>query len=415
MPRMKNKTRSDGRLQSRVYLGDGKYKYVYAANNKELQEKVNELKTKLGKGIDITADRDSFAYWAEKWLKLKQIEVSFGRYKSYERKVNALGDIANIPVSKLRVADIQDVILELAVRNPHTGKPSARQTLNEVRNTAAQILDFAVENRVIEYNCARAVKIPAEAESHSKEALTDDMQRWIRETPHRAQTAAMIMLYAGLRRGELIPLLWRDIDLKAGTITVNKSVEFINGAPNLKSGGKTKAAKRTVYIPQLLVDYLKPLAGNPFALVCPSAKGKLMSDSAWKRLWNSYIAELNFRYGDFGNSIEWNKDKNGKPLKREPPSSRFIPEKIPIVIPAFTAHSLRHTYITMLYKAGVDVLTAKEQAGHADISTTLAIYTHLDAEYKKKTIAKLDDYLSEKSGTSDDGCQMGVKLGSGAE
>lgn len=62
----------------------------------------------------------------------------------------------------------------------------------------------------------------------------------------------------------------------------------------------------------------------------------------------------------------------------------------------------------MLYKAGVDVLTAKEQAGHADISTTLAIYTHLDSEYKKKTISKLDKYLSGDTESVDDGCQMGV-------
>jgi len=42
MARMKNTARADGRVQSRVYLGGGKYKYVYAANNKELQEKVTE-------------------------------------------------------------------------------------------------------------------------------------------------------------------------------------------------------------------------------------------------------------------------------------------------------------------------------------------------------------------------------------
>ena len=63
----------------------------------------------------------------------------------------------------------------------------------------------------------------------------------------------------------------------------------------------------------------------------------------------------------------------------------------------------------MLYKAGVDVLTAKEQAGHADISTTLSIYTHLDAEYKKKTITKLDEYLSGEFKSLGDGCQMGVR------
>lgn len=387
MGRTKNKARSDGRLQSKVYLGDGRYRYVYAATNKELQEKINDIKLKLGKGIDVTADRDTFGYWAEKWLKLKKLEVSNGRYVAYTSRLKNLESINLMPISKLRSADIQDIILELAEYNPTTKKPMAKKTLKEVKQTAAQVIQLAIDNRVTDYNCALAVKIPAESETHTKEALTDEMQQWIRETPHRAQTAAMIMLYAGLRRGELIPLLWSDIDLKAGTISVNKSVEFIKGAPNLKSGGKTKAAVRTVYIPKLLIDYLAPLAGNPFALVCPSAHGKLMSDTAWKRLWESYMRELNLKHGDFRNSIQW---------KGEAPASKFAPEKIPMIIPEFTAHSLRHTYITMLYKAGVDVLTAKEQAGHADITTTLAIYTHLDAEYKKKTLTKLDEYLSGK-------------------
>ena len=398
MARAKNKTRADGRLQSKVYIGSGKYKYVYAATSKELQEKINEIKLKLGKGIDVTAERDSFGYWAEKWLKLKKVEVSNGRYVTYTARLKNLDPISYIPISKLRAADIQDIILDLSTFNPTTGKPMAKKTLKEVKQPAAQVIQLAIDNRVTDYNCALAVKIPQEAESHTKEALTDEMQRWIRETPHRAQTAAMIMLYAGLRRGELIPLLWSDIDLKSGTISVNKSVEFINGAPNLKSGGKTDAATRTVFMPKLLIKYLEPLAGNPFALVCPSAHGKLMSDTAWKRLWESYLKELNIRYGDFKNSVLWDGDTA---------PSKFNPKKVPMLIPEFTAHSLRHTYITMLYKAGVDVLTAKEQAGHADISTTLAIYTHLDSEFKKKTLTKLDDYLA--SGIEDEDVDQASK------
>ena len=58
------------------------------------------------------------------------------------------------------------------------------------------------------------------------------------------------------------------------------------------------------------------------------------------------------------------------------------------------AHWLRHTFATMLYFAGVDILTAKEQLGHADIKTTLAIYTHLDKKHKRKEIDKLDVYLN---------------------
>ena len=57
----------------------------------------------------------------------------------------------------------------------------------------------------------------------------------------------------------------------------------------------------------------------------------------------------------------------------------------------------------MMYMAGIDVLTAKEQAGHKDIRTTMAIYTHLDSKYKEKSMSKLDEYLKN-------GCQSGVNI-----
>ena len=64
-------------------------------------------------------------------------------------------------------------------------------------------------------------------------------------------------------------------------------------------------------------------------------------------------------------------------------------------IEPFTAHCLRHTYASMLYKAGVDVLTAKAQLGHADVKTTLQIYTHLDSQYKRSSMDRLDGYLNK--------------------
>jgi integrase len=57
----------------------------------------------------------------------------------------------------------------------------------------------------------------------------------------------------------------------------------------------------------------------------------------------------------------------------------------------------RHTFCTLLYLAGVDVLTAMKQMGHADIKTTMQIYTHLDAKYQRKAMNKLDDYLNNAS------------------
>lgn len=115
-------------------------------------------------------------------------------------------------------------------------------------------MELAIANRVIEYNCAKAIVIPNTAKpAEHRRSLTKDEQRWIRETPHRAQTAAMIMMYAGLRRGELLALTWSDISLEHGTISINKAVEFVGGKPSVKNCGKTETAMRTIYIPSVLL------------------------------------------------------------------------------------------------------------------------------------------------------------------
>ena len=98
----------------------------------------------------------------------------------------------------------------------------------------------------------------------------------------------------------------------------------------------------------------------------------------------AYLSEINFQHGDFG------------PFQQRP-RSKFDPAGVPFVIPKFTAHWLRHTFCTMMYLAGVDILTARDQMGHADIKTTLAIYSHLDSIHKRKSMAKLDDFLGDAS------------------
>lgn len=387
---IKNTPRKDGRLQSKVHIGNGKYKYVYAANNKELERKVQEVRLKLGKGVDVSAERDTFEEWAERWLRLKKPEISVKRYNAYKYAVGRFESLYDMPISKIRAIDIQDIISAAA------SKGAAKQTLSQYKLVCRQIIQLAVDNRVIDYNAASAVKIPKQASKTTKRALTEQEQSWITSpSEHRGQRAAMIMMFAGLRRGELIPLLWTDVDLLNRTITINKSVEMINSRPVVKEGAKTSAGTRVVHIPQLLADYLSNQDKNNNFLVCPDSHGNMYTESGWERMWESYMRELNFKFGDFTGVMVTDK-KSGQLVEFKLPTSRFAPVKIPMVIPPITAHWLRHTYITMLYLSGVDVMTAKEQAGHADIKTTMQIYTHLDNEYKSVQIGKLDEYLDKR-------------------
>lgn len=384
MAKKQNTRRADGLISVQVYLGtneDGKrtYKTVYGKTQKEADEKANEIKLKLRKGLDISAENDTFEAWGTRWLRLKQHEISEGRFQTYCINFKKLSPIYKMPICKIRTCDIQEIILDLATCD----RPLSEKTLKDVKSIARQTFQIAIENRVLDYNPVDAVRVPRIPKESERRALTEEERNWIETTPHRAQTAAMIMLYAGLRRGELIPLTWQDIDLNERTISINKFVEFIKGQPVVKSYGKSKKAKRVVHIPIKLAEYLNSVDRKGL-LVCLSAQNTMLSQSAWRRMWSSYLIELNYRHGDFSNFI------SGKP------KSKYDPKGVPFVIEAFTAHWLRHSFATMLYMAGVDVMTARDQLGHEDIKTTLEIYTHLDGEHKKKNIDLLDSYLQKK-------------------
>lgn len=390
MAKKSNKRRNDNRIAVQVYLGldpdthKRKYKTVYGGNQKEADAKAEEIKLALRKGINISPELVTFSDWADRWIRIKKPEIAAARAVVYQSHIKHLKSaFGDTDIKKVRPADVQDVLIKLSQNNPNTGRPMVKETLVGLKSTANQIFQLSIDNRVMDYNPASSVKIPAKDSPTTRRALTDDEQKWIIDTPHRAQLAAMLMLYAGLRRGELIPLTWNDVDLVSETITVSKSVEFIGGKAVLKDVTKTPAGMRTVHIPNRLIAFLKKQLHQSI-YICVSAHGKMHSESSWRRLWDSYLADLNIKYGNFS------------PFEKLP-KSKFDPVGVPFVIPKITPHWLRHTFCTMLYFAGVDVLTAMNQMGHSDIKTTLEIYTHLDARHKLKEIGKLNEYLDGAS------------------
>lgn len=385
MAKSRVKKRPDGRYVMQIYIGmvDGKRKYksVYGTTPKEVERKAQEVRIMLGKGMDVAAMRDTVQDWAERMINIKAAKgISASQIRNYKNYIAHLSSISNMPITEVRPVHIQDIIDSLA--KPHNGRNGlAKKTLIQIRNTALQIFEVARENRVTEYNPAQYVVIPQDSTQKFRGALTAEQQSWIRNTPHRAQRAAMIMMYSGLRRGEVTALTWSDIDLTAGKISVTKSVEMINGRPKIKPP-KTAAGNRIVLIPNILVDFLREekRTENPLCLyVVHTVHGDMMTNQAWRSLWESYITDLNIKYGYDGKA------------------NKYSPCKLQLRIPYFTPHWLRHTFASLLYFSGVDVLTARDQMGHSDIKTTLEIYTHLDQKYKMHHMDKLNSFLNNAS------------------
>ena len=372
-----------------IYLGtdeEGKKrrKYISAHSEDELKEKVIIIKHDLKKN-NFQFETAYFDIWADKWLNDYKIPsgIGTGTINQYASAIKHLkNEFGHRELKDIRLDEFQKMINRLAQYNPKTNKPMAKATLSNIVKVMSSILNYAIANRVEGVvNFCKAVNIPKNAPVMKRRALTEQEQEMIINTPHRCQLAAMIMLFSGVRRGELIPLTWSDIDLEKGLITIDKSVDLQTGKAVLKDGGKSESAERFINIPPILIDYLKEyktINGVKTGLVCPNTYGKLQTKSSFDKMWRSYILDLNIKYGYPDKDV-----------------SKFCPCKLPMKIEYFTSHYLRHTFATMLYLQNIDFTTAMQLMGHKNIQVTINTYTEIKNNrfsisdgYKKKLLCE---------------------------
>lgn len=301
------------------------------------------------------------------WLKTRKNKVSFSQYKNLRCYINHLFRyIGDMSVEVIKPTDIDALLDALTDQNPNTGRPASRQTLVDVRSTAQRIFEYALDLELITRNPARGREVSRYAPRRYRRALTATEQGLIISTPHRARVGALVMMLAGLRRGELIPLTWDDIDLDNLKISVTKSAESRNSNRlTVKSGTKTSWGRVVDITLDLALVLQDAKAHARSKYVCPKTDGEMHTLMSWRRMWSSYI----------------------KALCKAPGAEQTSIHEI-------TAHYLRHTYATLLYLSGVDVLTAAKLLGHSNVKTTIAIYTHLDDLMLSKSVDKLDSYLS---------------------
>lgn len=249
-------------------------------------------------------------------------------------------------IKDIQVSDIEKALNVLAKENPRTGKPTSFRTLTRYLQSLNSVFVYAQRNRIIDFNPCEFVRVPKSTPPHEREALTPEQREKIDSC---SSLACKIMMYCGLRRGELTALQWDDIDIKSKVIKVTKSYDYKNG--ELKPP-KTRSGIRCVPVPKTL---LKSLISHSKGYVVTNSQGEMMTEASWNNHLKKIVKEVGFK---------------------------------------FSYHQLRHTYATILYSAGVDPLTAQHLLGHSDVKTTMSIYTHLDEQKKISSIEKLDNYLT---------------------
>lgn len=358
------KQRKDGRYETKVYLGkiDGKPKYKSVMGNSpaEVNKKAAELRVLLGQGVRVNDDK-SFSVWADRYLAQVEQTVLPEWYQLQKTRARVWQEeFGNISVEKILPADCQEILNDIAKSNPYyPDKPTSHKTLVEYKNILCRIFDYCIQNRILTFNSANYIVIPKTAKKGKRNAITDAEIKAIQNTPHKLQTVCLISIFCGLRRGELAALTWNDIDFDKNVINVNKAV---NPKDNSIKLPKTEAGIRSVPMPDVLREHLLNVKKENVLVL--ENNGRPFTNNDWQVKWDSYLNEIKKTQG--------------------------------IAIDA-TFHCLRHTYCTLLYEAGVDVLEAKEFMGHSTIQTTLGIYTHLRNTKRNKSIVKLNEMLSPEN------------------
>ena len=377
---MKITKRSDGFYQLKVPIGKDEndrtlYKVVYGKSKREVNEKAKNviLETK-----PLSKD-STFAELIKKRLEFDEPRMSESDYKIKKYRIEQFStSFMHKMTEEISIDDINSAMLDIYAVNPSTGKPSSKRTIIRYIRDVSSVFEFGIQNRLSTYNPCQYVTPPKNAKTKTRDALTEKERNEILSKTDIRYFPAQFLILTGLRRGEATALTWEDIDLKERVIRVTKSFDY---KANQVKSTKTQAGIRNVPITEnlyeMILKYKKhfvPIAkytddgclvktGKKIKPTKPKPNdyffngvtcGGRFTETAWNKLLEGLIDELGF---DF----DW--------------------------------HSLRHTYASILYEAGVDTLTAKELLGHSDVKTTMGIYTHLSERGKKHSISKLDDFF----------------------
>lgn len=356
---------SDGRRCVRVDVGydqaTGKRirKAFYGKTLKEAQSKADEFKRAVADGVDMAAREQSVAQWTEHWLEAYGRKGAPGTVALHEQHARhlaaALGELKLCAVRPIHIQKYADSL-----------SSCVQSTINSYRSITQNIFRQAVNNRILTFDPTQGVIwVGRKCGSHRAldaaeiEAITEHWRE------HLMGSTVMLMLFAGLRRGEALGLRWEDVDLPSGVIHVRHAQQiqpashgFVLTAP------KTATSVRDVPILPIARTVLETIARKE-SFVLP----QFQNAGYFERAFKGFV--------DY--------------LQQFMPGFNLRP------------HDLRHTFTSVCYDAGIDIKSAQAFLGHSTPSTTLNIYTHLSAEHRSSSVDTLAAYTSEKYGH-----QMGI-------
>lgn len=316
--------RPDGLHETIIRIG-GKRKAFRGKTDREVWNKVKAYREEREAGKTETFEAVAEAWWNEIEPTLEENTKKSYR-PAYRRAVLQFGAE---DVSEITTEMIESYIRAFA-------KTYAKKTVITQRQIVRQILSKAVRNGDIKFNPAEAVPLPKKLPQKKRHAPAPEQIQKIKDSVHdEFGLFAFLIYYTGLRRGEAEGLRYEDIDREQKRIHVTRSVYNVSTTPYTKDT-KTEAGERRLPLLDALAEVLPR-----------KKRGYIFSDDGGKTPTPDW--KIQRRYEAYQKRTGVN----------------------------VTPHEIRHGYATALHEAGIDFKTAQELLGHAQLSTTMDIYTDI--------------------------------------
>lgn len=382
---------SRNEYRKRIKGPDGKYIAIYGKTPEELSEKVAIAQREIEEEV-YRRENPTVEEYATKWLAMHGSHIRTTTLVDYTSKVKIY---IIEPLGKKYMAEVTPDDVKMAINKAAAQSYSIYRS---VQMLYKMIFGSALESRIIDESPCKNLNPRGGKTPKEKKALTDEQVTTLLDAVRGLPPYPFIMLclYSGLRREEALALQWDSVFLEgdAPHITVCRAWHTEHNRPVILTDLKTKASKRTIPIPPQLVECLKTVKENSASdFVIANRDGGALSETQWRRVWG-YVRTRTVRERTYYRYVNGQKIAHTvTPVLGE--RAAHNSDVVYSIDFEVTPHQLRHTYITNLLLAGVDVKTVQVLAGHEHAKITLDIYTHLTYNQPKDLISKVTQAFAD--------------------
>ena len=390
--------RSSGTYEFKWRDKRGNRHSISAVTLEELREKELDVLRDVLDGVKVDKNNLTVNDMYNSWIQLKRglKENTFSNYK-YMYKMFVEPDFGKNRITDLKRSDVRGFYNFLAEE-----KHVQINTIDSIHTVLHQVLEIAVEDDYLRYNpsdnALKELKKAVNFEVEKRRALTVSEQEifeaFLRKKGqyHRWYPVFTVMLWTGMRVGEITGLRWCDIDLEEGSINVNHTLVYFD----------KRAEERCTFA----INTTKTKAGERSIPMLPKVKEAFLMEKEYQRECGVKSESIVDGYQDF---IFVNRFGNvqhqgtlNKALRRIIRDCNFeildkSNQEDAIILPKFSNHSLRHTFTTRMCEAGVNIKAMQEILGHADAETTMDIYAEATKELKKSELINFEEFFARNS------------------